>query len=148
MKEWRGGTYVACKIIPLDDDKAVSTETLREIGSYAKISKEDRSGRNNIVELLQIDHSDNAFIRLYLEYMPGGTLTDFLDKKPLSSDVVQDLSQQLLRGLDFLHSINIVHRDLKPSNILLTGDQKTLKIADFGLSQVITGTQWRTPLVS
>lgn len=43
--------------------------------------------------------------------------------------------QQLVRGLEYLHSINIVHRDLKMSNLLLT-NKGILKIADFGMARL------------
>uniref|UniRef100_A0A914W1A4 Protein kinase domain-containing protein n=1 Tax=Plectus sambesii TaxID=2011161 RepID=A0A914W1A4_9BILA len=40
----------------------------------------------------------------------------------------------LIPGIDFLHSHNIVHRDLKPQNVLINRDQ-TVKLADFGLAR-------------
>lgn len=47
--------------------------------------------------------------------------------------------QQLLTALTFIHAHHILHRDLKPSNILIdkNGD---LKIADFGVSRIMTET--------
>jgi len=38
--------------------------------------------------------------------------------------------------MDYLHSKSIAHRDLKPENLLLDADKKTIKIVDFGLSNL------------
>jgi serine/threonine-protein kinase len=47
---------------------------------------------------------------------------------------------QVLKGLEFAHSLGIVHRDIKPENILIgkTPDGKLIaKISDFGLAKNI-----------
>ena len=41
----------------------------------------------------------------------------------------------ILQTLDYLHKNNVAHRDLKPSNILVDGDDRGFKLADFGLSK-------------
>ena len=43
--------------------------------------------------------------------------------------------QQLIAGIEYIHKSGICHRDLKPENLLLDFD-KTLKIVDFGLSNM------------
>ena len=56
----------------------------------------------------------------------------------MSNDIVMPLSlQQIISGLDYCHRHMIVHRDLKPENLLLD-QNKNIKIADFGLSNMMT----------
>lgn len=55
--------------------------------------------------------------------------------------------QQLLQGLDFLHTNMVVHRDLKPENILVSS-RGEVKIADFGLARIYTFNIILTPGVS
>lgn len=49
------------------------------------------------------------------------------------------LFKQLVRGVNYLHANGIAHRDIKLENLLLTSDS-ALKIADFGVSEVFSGT--------
>lgn len=43
--------------------------------------------------------------------------------------------QQILDGVEYLHSRGVAHRDLKPENILLD-DRDNIKISDFGMATV------------
>ena len=43
----------------------------------------------------------------------------------------------MVSGIEYIHKSGICHRDLKPENLLLDYD-KTLKIVDFGLSNMYT----------
>lgn len=70
----------------------------------------------------------------YMEHDLTGVLTQAqftFDESHLKS-----LSQQMLRGLSYLHLKSILHRDLKGSNILLNSKGE-LKLADFGLARFI-----------
>ncbi|CAB4291658.1 unnamed protein product [Prunus armeniaca] len=73
-----------------------------------------------------------------VEYVPGGTLKNFLirnRRKKLAFKVVIQLALDLSKGLSYLHSKKIVHRDVKTENMLLD-THRTLKIADFGVARV------------
>ncbi|KAK7343606.1 hypothetical protein VNO77_12484 [Canavalia gladiata] len=72
------------------------------------------------------------------EFLPGGTLSQFLLKNRMNKlpyKVVIQLALDMARGLSYLHSKNIVHRDVKSDNMLLD-DNQNLKLTDFGVSRV------------
>ncbi|MCU0499077.1 MAG: protein kinase [Anaerolineae bacterium] len=48
-----------------------------------------------------------------------------------------DLLLQVLQALKYLHRHGVIHRDLKPSNILVDPYSQTVKVLDFGLSQML-----------
>lgn len=41
---------------------------------------------------------------------------------------------QILKGLNYCHSMGIMHRDIKPGNIIVDLDTQVLKILDWGLA--------------
>ncbi|PBK65326.1 kinase-like protein [Armillaria solidipes] len=48
------------------------------------------------------------------------------------------IMDQVLAGLEHVHSLGIVNRDIKPENLLCALDNLTIKIIDFGLSKPIS----------
>ena len=54
----------------------------------------------------------------------------------LPLDTLKKYFRHLILGLDYLHNFaGVVHRDIKPDNLLVSADD-TLKIADFGISEI------------
>jgi serine/threonine protein kinase len=77
-------------------------------------------------------HSGFAFVAM--EYVPGGTLRQWMTGREVPWPQVVDISTQIAEGLAELHSRGIVHRDLKPENVMLTA-QGGIKLLDFGLAR-------------
>ncbi len=53
----------------------------------------------------------------------------------LKSVVIPSINE----GLNDLHKSGIIHKDIKPSNLMLSDDEKTVRIIDFGISSVLAG---------
>jgi 5'-AMP-activated protein kinase catalytic alpha subunit len=52
------------------------------------------------------------------------------------------LHPQIIAGVDYCHTNRVVHRDLKPENLLLDQERSSIKIADFGLSNIMRDGQF------
>ena len=99
-----------------------------------KILKEVK--HRNIIQLYDIIEDDTA-IYMIMEYAEGGELFDYIvSKGRLKEKEAAFFYYQLMEGIEFLHSKKIAHRDLKPENLLLDRECKTIKIVDFGLSNI------------
>ncbi|KAL6345865.1 hypothetical protein AAG906_017624 [Vitis piasezkii] len=48
---------------------------------------------------------------------------------------LRNFALDIARAMECLHANGIIHRDLKPDNLLLTANQKCVKLADFGLAR-------------
>lgn len=42
---------------------------------------------------------------------------------------------ELLKALDFVHSIGVFHRDIKPQNIMIDHPNRKIKLVDWGLAE-------------
>ncbi len=89
----------------------------------------------NIIRLYEVIETNSEII-LIMEYAPGGELFDLICKRKLSENEARKIFQQIIFGLEYLHTHQVAHRDLKPENILLD-EENNVKIADFGLSNVM-----------
>jgi serine/threonine protein kinase len=79
-----------------------------------------------------------------MELVDGGDLFEHLESHgPFAEPDARAIMHQLFSALQYLHARHIVHRDLKPENILLAtpAEDADIKIADFGLARMISGTQ-------
>ncbi|KAF8524335.1 snf 1 [Hysterangium stoloniferum] len=126
------GQRVAMKYLSKEAIAVSGTKTrvLREV-QYMQMLK-----HAHIVKLYEVI-STSTHIIIVLEYV-GGELFDFIvNNGRMPESQARRLFQQLISGVEYSHRLKIVHRDLKPENVLLD-EELNVKIADFGLSNVVT----------
>ena len=78
---------------------------------------------------------------IVMEYVDGRTLRDLLrDDRRLLPERALEITDGVLRALDYSHRNGIVHRDIKPGNVMLTrtGD---VKVMDFGIARAVSDAQ-------
>ncbi|ORY57280.1 kinase-like domain-containing protein [Pseudomassariella vexata] len=126
------GQYVALKIIARK--KLISRDMVgrveREI-EYLQLLRHP-----HIIKLYTVIKTHNEII-MVLEYA-GGELFDYIvSNGRMDEDKARRFFQQMLCAVEYCHRHKVVHRDLKPENLLLD-DQLNVKIADFGLSNIMT----------
>jgi len=122
----------------------ISLAIMREIFLLKRLAHFDHE---NVMRLQDVMWGDNCMVMVFpfLEF----DLSTYMEKhRPhgIGGRRIRELLKQMLLGLDFLHMHKVVHRDIKPQNILVSKDHK-VKIADFGLSRIVTSTNVLTPVV-
>lgn len=91
----------------------------------------------NIVTVYDVAR-EGAAAFIAMEYVDGTTLHQLLrwnGKLPIGESVALGLA--VARALANAHGHDLVHHDVKPGNILL-GRDRSIKVTDFGVSQVTT----------
>ncbi|KAM6111493.1 mitogen-activated protein kinase kinase kinase 1-like [Phoenicopterus ruber ruber] len=86
----------------------------------------------NIIRMLGATCEKNNY-NLFIEWMAGGSVAHLLSKYgAFKESVIINYTDQLLRGLSYLHENQIIHRDVKGANLLIDSTGHRLRIADFG----------------
>lgn len=90
----------------------------------------------HIIKLYTVITTPSEII-MVLEYA-GKELFDYIvTHGKLAENQARKFFQQIVCAVEYCHRHKIVHRDLKPENLLLD-EQLNVKIADFGLSNIMT----------
>jgi serine/threonine protein kinase len=76
---------------------------------------------------------------LVMRYMPGGSLSEKLNKGTLLPGEVVHIIARITSALDQVHARGIIHRDLKPGNILFDQYGEAY-LSDFGIARLTEAT--------
>ncbi len=97
-------------------------------------------------EAYTFQQATGTFDFAIMPYFQAGNLQHLITNHLLTQSEKENIALQILDGLEFLHRQNIIHSNLKPSNILfeiknsVDGSEYTVKITDFGLSELYENT--------
>jgi len=78
------------------------------------------------------DDIERPFIAM--EYVNGGPLTKYVNKKELNTKDRLRLFRKICEAVHHSHQKGVIHRDLKPDNILIRKDGQP-KVIDFGVAR-------------
>ncbi|KAM4696631.1 tyrosine-protein kinase ABL1 isoform 2-T2 [Rhinophrynus dorsalis] len=118
----------------LKEDTMEVEEFLKE----AAVMKEVK--HPNLVQLLGVCTREPPFY-IITEFMTYGNLLDYLrdcNRQEVTAVVLLHMATQISSAMEYLEKKNFIHRDLAARNCLV-GENHLVKVADFGLSRLMTG---------
>ncbi|WEW60210.1 Protein kinase [Emydomyces testavorans] len=129
--------------------RASGREVALKIISRRKLLSRDMVGRVEreiqYLQLLRHPHIIKLYtviatktdIVMVLEYAERELFDYLITRGKCNDEEARTFFQQIICAVEYCHRHKIVHRDLKPENLLIDSD-KNVKIADFGLSNIMT----------
>ncbi len=149
----RGGMAEVYRARDIRLDRIVAVKTLREDLArdqtfQARFRREAQSAASlnnpSIVAVYDTgeDNTGGSHVPyIVMEYVDGRTLRDLLrDDRRLLPERALEITDGVLRALDYSHSNGIVHRDIKPGNVMLTRSGQ-VKVMDFGIARAVSDAQ-------
>jgi serine/threonine protein kinase len=122
---------VAIKVIkPSHQDPHIANKRfLREAQAISQID------HPNVITVFEVIQKGAANF-LVMQYAPGTTLRDRLDKNALTAADTLRIASEVAGGLQAAHDVGVVHRDIKPENIVVE-ESGGAKVLDFGVARLV-----------
>jgi eukaryotic-like serine/threonine-protein kinase len=149
----RGGMAEVYRARDIRLDRIVAVKTLREdlardATFQARFRREAQSAASlnhpSIVAVYDTGEDTSGptpVPYIVMEYVDGRTLRELLrDDRRLLPERALEITDGVLRALDYSHRNGIVHRDIKPGNVMLTRSAE-VKVMDFGIARAVSDAQ-------
>ncbi|TDD93434.1 Stk1 family PASTA domain-containing Ser/Thr kinase [Actinomadura rubrisoli] len=146
----RGGMAEVYRARDLRLDRVVAVKTLRsdlarDPTFQARFRREAQSAASlnhpSVIAVYDTGEDmigDTSIPYIVMEYVDGSTLRDLLrENRALMPDKALEITDGILRALDYSHRGGIVHRDIKPANVMLTRNHE-VKVMDFGIARAMS----------
>ncbi len=128
---------VALKLHMRETSALMVGRLMREAKTMAKLS------HPNVLTIYEVGQLEVAHplpglscsrMFIAMEFVPGGTLRDWMEAAPRGYREVTQMFIEAGRGLCAAHEAGVVHRDFKPDNVLIDAAGRP-RVADFGLAR-------------
>ena len=125
-----GQRLVAVKRVDKENGKLINSEV-------SLLQKSDQDP--NIIRYFSSEE-DHKYTYLALE-LCSFTLKDYVTQSDLQTRISPKIvTEKMIGGMKWLHSLSIIHRDIKPTNVLLlekSSGELEVKISDFGFAKQV-----------
>lgn len=125
---------VAVKVLRPEfvDDKDFLAKFKREAEAVANIT------HPNIVNVYDVGQEEKVHY-IVMEYVDGKNLKEIIkDEGVLDEYTALDITKQIAQALSAAHKKGVIHRDIKPHNILISNEERQVKVADFGIAKAVS----------
>jgi serine/threonine protein kinase len=120
--------FVAVKRLHMLSDREAKARFVREAKTLARMS------HTNIPAIYDVKFNENEML-IYFEFVEGSNLRRIItDGRIPSMECARRWFMQVGSALEHAHSLGIVHRDVKPENIIISSDENSAVLVDFGIA--------------
>lgn len=125
---------IAIKVLPcaLAEDDVLIGRFQQEARAASAIS------HPNVAHIYDFGKDKGRFF-LAMEYVNGRTLREIFKNEKLTIAQSLEIAIQIAKALEAAHKKGIIHRDIKPENVILSHEDNTVRVLDFGLAKYVKG---------